>query len=252
MAEQVALTRPSRAIALVLDTEHCALLVDAALFAIDVPADQQALPALRAAAARNLGVDLGVVLGRRLVAGDAWFVFVVCGLTPRDSGALVPLRTWSQDPALAGAWEVYVDAMLGGWEPPTRELDAFYFGGDPAIAAQLAHLVVKGDKRATTCWLAAAEREDATLPHVGTVSIVTDGYGIPLCAIETVRVERSSIRDTTAEFAAAEGEGDLSLADWRATHRACFAAEAVTLGIAFDDNSELLQEYFRVLRVLAR
>ena len=70
------------------------------------------------------------------------------------------------------------------------ELDVFHFGNTPELAAKLAHLVVKGVKRGTTCWLAAVERDGSPVPRVGTVSIVTDGFGYAQCAIRTERVER--------------------------------------------------------------
>jgi len=162
----------------------------------------------------------------------------------------VPLRTWAGE--LAAAWRVYVDTMLGGWEPPTTELEVFCFGDEPALASQLAHHVIKGTKRATASWVAAAERTGWSGAHVGMVSIVTDGFGVPLCAIETTRVERRRFADAGAEFAEAEGEGDGSLADWRTAHQAYFEAEGARVGIPFGDDAEIEYEQFRLLRVFQR
>jgi uncharacterized protein YhfF len=142
--------------------------------------------------------------------------------------------------------------MLGGWRPPTRDLMVFYFGNEPRLASQLAHHVVKGTKRGTTSWVALAEREGWDSVGVGLVSIVTDGFGIPLCAIETTRIERGRFRDAGPEIAAAEGEGDMSLEDWRAAHVHYFEREAARIGIPFTDDSELDYEYFKVLHVFQR
>lgn len=179
--------------------------------------------------------------GMRAEDGEVTFLFVVPG------PFTVPLPEWAR--AQPRAWALYVDAMLGGWEPPTQELDVFYFGDGPELAARLAHLVVKGEKRGTSGWCAATEKEGQTIPRPGLVSIVTDGFGLPLCAIQTERVERGRFRDATAEIARAEGEGDRTLEDWREGHRRFFEREAAAVGLVFDDDAELFHEYFRVLKV---
>ena len=52
--------------------------------------------------------------------------------------------------------------------------------------------------------------------------------------------------------ATAEGEGDLSLADWRAAHQRYYEAEGARIGIPFTDDAEMYYEYFRILRVFRR
>ena len=84
------------------------------------------------------------------------------------------------------------------------------------------------------------------------MSIVTDGFGIALCAIETTRVERARFGEANAEIAAAEGEGDGSLADWRDAHQRYYEREGVRIGVPFSDNAEMCYEYFRVLQVFGR
>lgn len=216
-----------KATALVLDVAH-----HGRAHTVDVPAGTRPLAAL----ARD-----GWTLGHRATEGHDWFLFV--------EPAPQPDRAWRQDTAL---WKLYVDAALGGWEPPTRDVDVFAFGATPEQAAILAHHVIKGEKRATTGWIAAMERERLPLPTPGLVSIVTDGFGIPLCAIETERVERVRFGDATDEIARAEAEGDRTLADWRDGHRAFFAAEGARLGLVFDDDALLVHEYFRLVRVFQR
>lgn len=235
-----------RAHAIWLDVAHRMRTFDGAAFGVEVPAGQRALDALAAAARQALGREFGVPLGYRVVDGDAWCVAV----DPVPGGAWLPLRTWAAEHVTA--WQVYVDTVLGGWQPPTTALEVFCFGNEPALASQLAHHVIKGTKRATASWVAATERDGGTPPHAGMVSIVTDGFGVPLCAIETTRVERRRFGDATAEFAEAEGEGDRSLADWRAGHLRYFEAEAVRIGIAFTDDADIDFEQFRVLHVFQR
>jgi ASCH domain len=59
-------------------------------------------------------------------------------------------------------------------------------------------------------------------PQVGDLSIVTDWDGLPLCVIETTEVEVQAFQDVDEDFAADEGEGDLSLKYWKDVHWAYF------------------------------
>ena len=251
-----------RAHAILMDVTHRLLVIDGAPLAVDVPAGERPLRALEVAAPAKLGRELPVPLAQHVAGDDAWFAFVDDTLTAASltaaaltaagviAGELVPLRTWAT--RFAAPWTLYVEGMLGGWRPPTTDLIAFYFGNEPRLASQLAHHVVKGTKRGTTSWVALAEREGWDSFRVGLVSIVTDGFGIPMCAIETTRIERARFRDAGPEIAAAEGEGDMSLEDWRAAHVHYFAREAARIGIPFTDDSELEYEYFKVLHVFQR
>jgi uncharacterized protein YhfF len=236
-----------RAHAVLLDVTHRLLLIDGAPFSVEVPAGERPLHALEVAAERQLGRALPVVLGYRSAGEDAWFAFVDDKLT---TGELVPLHIWAA--GRAEPWELYVEGMLGGWRPPTTELDVFFFGNEPRLASQLAHCVVKGVKRATASWVVLAEHEGWVSLSPGMVSIVTDGFGVPLCAIELTRVDRLPFGESVPEMAAAEGEGDLSLADWRAAHKQYYDREAVRIGRPFTDDSEIDFTYFRVLQVFQR
>jgi len=236
-----------RAHAVLLDVTHRLLVLDGAPFAVDVPAGERPLRALESAAPARLGRELPVPLCQRVDGDDAWFGFVDDTL---KTGELVPLRSWAT--RFPAPWTLYIEGMLGGWQPPTTDLVAFFFGNEPRLASQLAHHVVKGTKRGTTSWVALAEHEGWDSMTAGLVSIVTDGFGIPLCAIRTTRIERARFRDAGPEIAAAEGEGDLSLDDWRAAHLHYFGGEAARTGIPFTDDSELELEYFEVLKVFQR
>lgn len=87
------------------------------------------------------------------------------------------------------------------------------------------------------------------MSEVGAVSIVTDGFGFPVCAIRIESVERLRFAEVTAAHAFAEGEGDRSLEDWREVHARYFRAEAAELGLVFSERIELFYERFRVLAV---
>ena len=160
------------------------------------------------------------------------------------------LRELGQLRTFDGLWSLYVDAILGGWEPPTPDLDVFHFGAEARSAANLAHLVVKGRKRATTLWPDVARRKGETIPTPGLVSVVTDGFGVATCLIRTERVDELRFAEVDETCAKSEGEGDGSLEDWRAGHWAYFNREGKQMGLAFGEDTLVMVERFRLLKVL--
>jgi uncharacterized protein YhfF len=230
------------ATALILDVTHRARRLSCR-----VEPGTRPLAAVQQAARPELGEPLGAPLGMSGAAGEAPnFLFLV----PRVVAGWQPLREWG--PADVRGFRLYVASMLGGWEPPTPELDVFCFGDEPELAAKLAHLVVKGVKRGSTGWAEAAQRDGSAISQVGMVSIVTDGFGYPQCAIRTERVEHLRFCDIGAEHAWAEGEGDRTLEDWRLCHLAYFHHEAARLGLTFTEDAQVFFEHFRVLAVFGR
>ncbi|MBB4843872.1 uncharacterized protein YhfF [Paucibacter oligotrophus] len=130
---------------------------------------------------------------------------------------------------------------------PARFYEAFSFGDSEALADELADLLLRGIKRATAGSIAGYEMDGGRPPRPGDLSIVCDGRGKPLCVIETLRVEVCRFGDVDAEFAAVEGEGDGSLAYWRAAHAAYFEREAAQTGQAFSEDVLLACERFRLV-----
>lgn len=213
----------------------------------EVPPATRALVSAHERIGRELALSLGDPLG---VGGtEAAPAFMFLHPARGEGPGWEPFGIWAREDA---AFRLHVEAMLGGWEPPTREVEIFYFGDSPELAAKLAHMVVKGRKRGTTGWVAALELEGVALPRSGLVSIVTDGFGYPVCAIESERVERVRFRDIDATHASVEGEGDGSLEDWREGHLAYFEREGQRLGLTFTEDEEVCFEHFRVLAVLGR
>jgi uncharacterized protein YhfF len=123
--------------------------------------------------------------------------------------------------------------------------DAFAFGDTPAMADELAELVLHGPKRATAGLLADYEGEP--LPEVGAYSIVLSGDGQPVCVIRTTDLQITMFRDVDAAFAWDEGEGDRSLDYWRAAHIGCFARMCAPRGATFTDDLATVCERFEVV-----
>ena len=123
---------------------------------------------------------------------------------------------------------------------------AWHFCNDEQGANALYPLVLSGQKRATTSNLWLYEAEGEPLPKAGDLSIILDWDGNAQCIIETTEVDIVPFGEVTEEFAAIEGEGDKSLAYWRAVHEPIFRADCEGLGREFSEEVPAVCEQFRV------
>ena len=122
-----------------------------------------------------------------------------------------------------------------------QTLARFPFGDGPELADELLDLILIGKKRAT-CW-SAAEGLKGTV--VGGRWVVEDGQGRPRAVLETVALSQQRFDSVDADFAAAEGEGDRSLADWRGAHQVYFTRNG-----GFAPDMLLWCERFELLAIL--
>jgi molybdopterin-guanine dinucleotide biosynthesis protein A len=158
-----------------------------------------------------------------------------------DEALLAALRSVNTPEELTAArveafWAEFVSAT--GIDGPHT---AWGFGSGPAMATELGLLVRDGPKRATAGLL--SEYRDEPLPVPGELSVILDGDGVPLCVIRATEVEIRPFGEVDEEFAWTEGEGDRSLAHWRAAHIEFFA----TQGVAVTDADEVVLERFDLL-----
>ena len=121
-----------------------------------------------------------------------------------------------------------------------RQLETFSFGDSPQLAAELSTLVLTGVKTAT-CWPVSEGRQT----HVGKRMVMLDGAGTPAAVIETVELTKKRFEDVDAAFAFDEGEGDRSLAWWRAAHQRYFTRRGT-----FAPGMDLWCERFRIVKRL--
>ncbi len=96
--------------------------------------------------------------------------------------------------------------------------DVFHFDDNELDANELGDLVLQGKKQATASLLWEYGGTRKRQPTSGDLSVVTNWNGTPICVILTTEVEVTRYDDVDEEFAAAEGEGDLSLKYWRDAH----------------------------------
>ena len=147
--------------------------------------------------------------------------------------------------AVAVFWKRYLNTLPA--DHPHRGIAAsvFSFGDSPALADELAALVVSGRKRATTSLPIEFTSDGERLPGAGDVGIVTRADGHPVAVIELVEVRLVPFQAVDATFAAIEGEGDGSLSWWRAAHRSYFRRVCMRLGGQFEETTPVLCQQFR-------
>lgn len=132
-------------------------------------------------------------------------------------------------------------------DPTPQFYEAFHFDDNASGADELAELVLRGTKRATAGLVWAFESANKPPPRSGNLSVVTRFSGEPICVIETKSVKIVQFAEVDSDFAAAEGEGDGSLAYWRRAHTAYFGRECARLNREFSDDMPVVCEEFRVV-----
>jgi uncharacterized protein YhfF len=157
----------------------------------------------------------------------------------------------NQESMIRRFWRSYLDTLPeDSHRPPLPE--AWSFGDTPALADELAELVLSGTKTATSSALWEYEADGESLPAEGALSIVLDGRGEPRCVLETVEVRIRPFQQVDADFAFQEGEGDRSLSYWREAHHRFFGRTLPRIGRAFREDMPLVCERFRVVHVGSR
>ena len=138
-------------------------------------------------------------------------------------------------------WERHCEAT--GTDPETP-YEAWPFGAAPD---ELADLVLRGIKKATTSGFELYAIDDEPMPRPGDLSVILNSADEAVCVIRTKETYVVPFDEVTAAYAAAEGEGDGSLAYWREAHAAFFAEDYAQCGAVFTEKSPVLCEIFEVV-----
>jgi len=144
-------------------------------------------------------------------------------------------------------WEQFLASLPADSPYRTKTYVAEGWGDGPAMADELGALIAQGTKTATCSAVWEWEAEGNPIPEPGLVTIVLDGRGDPLCIVETVEVSVRQYNEVDADFARAEGEGDLSLNYWREAHRNFFSRVLPKIGKEFSEDTPLVCERFRLI-----
>ncbi|MFW6692646.1 ASCH domain-containing protein [Streptomyces sp. MAR4 CNX-425] len=116
--------------------------------------------------------------------------------------------------------------------------------------------VLSGAKTATTGLLAAYEAEGEVLAEVGDRAALLDSRGEPVAVVEVTEVRVLPLREVDLRHVLDEGEGDETVAQWRAGHEAFFHSDEMREvlgdpGFTVDDDTLVVAERFRVVERLA-
>jgi uncharacterized protein YhfF len=113
--------------------------------------------------------------------------------------------------------------------------------------SRLAGLVAAGQKRGTTHMRLEFEHRSIPVREAGHCWIVTGAGGNPSCVVRITSVAIVPYEDVGLEFAASEGEGDLSLEYWHSEHRSYFRNQCAKWGYDWREDTPVVCESFEVV-----
>ena len=119
-------------------------------------------------------------------------------------------------PQTATFWQQYVNSLPDAGATARRFSEVFRIGDSEQSADEGADLIKQGRKTTTSSLLWEYEVANKPLPQVGSLSIVEDGRGNPVCIVETTWVAIKKFSEVDAQFAYDYGEWDRTLESWRA------------------------------------
>jgi uncharacterized protein YhfF len=102
-------------------------------------------------------------------------------------------------------------------------LRALELGTPGAVRDRLNALVLAGRKRATAGLVSEYQDEEEPFEHVGERLALLDNTGQQVGTVTVTQVDVLPFGSIPWEFAAAEGEGDTDLEEWRAGHQRYWA-----------------------------
>jgi uncharacterized protein YhfF len=126
------------------------------------------------------------------------------------------------------------------------------FGFPGALRDRLVAAILSGAKTTTSALVLGYETANEPLPVVGDVLAVVDSADQRVAAIELIAVRAVRLGDVDLRHVLDEGEGDESVAQWRAGHEefwhsAEVRAELGDPGFTVDDDTLVLTQRFRLL-----
>lgn len=132
------------------------------------------------------------------------------------------------------------------------DLPAAEFGFPGPLRDRLVAAILSGAKTSTSSLLLEYERENEPLPQAGERRAVAGSDGRRVAAIEVTEVRLVRLADVDLRHVLDEGEGDESVAGWRARHeRFWHSAEMRAAlgdpGFTVNDDTVVVAERFRLV-----
>jgi uncharacterized protein YhfF/isopentenyldiphosphate isomerase len=132
---------------------------------------------------------------------------------------------------------------------PHEDLPRFELAFPGPLRDRLVAAVLSGAKTATTGLLEDYSREGEPLPVAGERSVVVDSAGLPVAVVETTEVRVVPLGEVDLAYVRDEGEGDDSVASWRAAHER-FWRSAASGPLPVDDRTNVVAQRFRLVERL--
>lgn len=147
----------------------------------------------------------------------------------------------------AALWRVFLESLAEPAQAEARWYESFQIGNTVEGGNLGAQLILQGVKKATSSLLWEYLAQDKPLPQNGSLSIVQDGQGEAACVVETTWVAIKLFSEVDADFAKDYGEGDGTLAGWRAMCWEYYSAQCEAEGWSPSESMPLVCERFKVL-----
>lgn len=127
--------------------------------------------------------------------------------------------------------------------PRVGGMRSLELGTPGALRRRLTDLVLAGEKTATAGLTSEYVEEGEALEHVGEQLALLADDGAHVATVEITRVDVVPFAEVPWSFAAAEGEGDADLEEWRSGHRRFWEADGATV----TDDTEVVCLRFRLV-----
>ncbi|MFV8045035.1 ASCH domain-containing protein [Streptococcus hyovaginalis] len=124
------------------------------------------------------------------------------------------------------------------------EPEAWAFG---AVPDELADLVARRIKTATSSAYELYDLEGEEIPQAGGYDIILDSQDNAVCIIKTTKVYVTPFSQVSEEHAWREGEGDRSLSYWRQVHEELFTIWLKEAGLPFSEETLVVCEEFELV-----
>lgn len=139
--------------------------------------------------------------------------------------------------------------------PAHEALPLLEFAFPGPLRDRLVAAVLSGAKTTTSGLLADYERENDPLPRASDRYRVPDSDGRPVAVIEVTEVRVLRLADVDLRHAVDEGEGNETVADWRADHESFWHSPEMREALGdpefhVDDDTRIVAERFRVVERL--
>jgi len=151
------------------------------------------------------------------------------------------------NPKAEAFWREYLRSLPKAEEVARRFYEAFRVGDSEKSADEGAALIKRGVKTTTSSLLWEYRAANKPLPQVGSLSIVANGKGDPVCIVETTWLVITNFLAVDAQFAYEYGEWDRTLESWRAHCWAYYAEQCCSLGRQPAQDMPLVCERFKVV-----